>query len=227
MSDHSNNVGLNLYTDSAYDGAFRVNRDSALVTADGHARWYEQSSRGQVYAVFTALTGTVLAAANNAPPGAGSATVLTILNPVGSGVNLEILQGWVFYLSDGVNANPGAGFWAWCGAVAGVSITAAEAGTTKAAIRTDEAVTRVRAWSQAALTGGPAHANIRPFPMTQFSAVPGEIDQRAFVDNVDGAIVVLPGTIITLAPAARGGTNNIAGAGIMYAEVKRLLREAP
>jgi hypothetical protein len=38
------------------------------------------------------------------------------------------------------------------------------------------------------------------------------------VDNVDGAIVVPPGGLLTIAPPA-AGTTHIVGAGIQYAEV--------
>lgn len=208
-------VGPVLRTDSTYEGPFRTSRQSDLVVTDGHSRWYEQTSRGQVFNVFTTLGGTTIVAGNVAPPAAAAATVLSILNPVGSGVNLEIMQGWVFHIS----GTPGAGFWAWCGCNTGVSITAAEAVALKASNLIGQGVTKAKAWSQTALTGGIVQSQVRPFPSAMFAAaLAASTPGQAAVDNVDGAIVVPPGGLLTLAPPATG-TTHIVGAGIQYAEV--------
>lgn len=197
--------------------AFRVNEDGALVTTDGLSRWYEAASRNQVFSVTTALAGAALAAANVAPPAAAAATVLSLLNPVGSGIDLEILQGWVFMVA--ATTAFGAGPWAWCGAAQGTRITAAEATAVKRSTRNAQLLSRVKAWSAATLTGGVAHQLIRPFPFTTFAAVAAATTAQMFgVDNVDGAIVVPPGMMVTLAPAAIG-TGVTAAAGILYAEV--------
>ncbi len=208
-------VGPVLRTDSTYEGPFRTSRQSDLIVSDGHSRWYEQCSRNQIFTAFTALAGTTIVAGNVAPPAAAAATVLSILNPVGSGVNLEILQGWVFHIS----GTPGAGFWAWCATNTGVSITAAEAVAQKGANLIGQGITKAKAWSQTALTGGIVHVNIRPFPTAMFAgALAATTPGQTAVDNVDGAIVVPPGGLLTLAPPA-AGTTHIVGAGIMYAEV--------
>lgn len=223
MPQNEFNAAVVLRTDSAYTGEFRSSRDSSLVSADGHSRWHEQTSRGLVYTVTTAPAGVAIAAGNSAPIAAGSATVLTILNPLGSGVNLEILQGWVFCIS----GQPAAGFWSWCGAPADVSITATEAGALKRPCFVSQSVSRVKAWSGATITGAPVQPVVKPFPMVLPSG--GNIDETVYdvtqVDNVDGMILVPPGCVISLAPAAV--TTATYGAGIMYAEVPRLLRQAP
>lgn len=208
-------VGPVVRADSTYEGAFRTSRQSDLVVCDGHSRWYEQCSRNQIFTAFTALAGTTIVAGNVAPPAAAAATVLSILNPVGSGVNLEILQGWVFHIS----GTPGAGFWAWCACNPGTSITAVEAIAQKGANLIGQGVTKAKAWSQTALTGGVVHATIRPFPTAMFAgALAATTPGQTAVDNVDGAIVVPPGGLLTIAPPA-AGTTHIVGAGIQYAEV--------
>ncbi len=226
MTQNEFSAGVTLRGDESYEGEFRVTRDSALIISDGHARWYEQGSRGQIYSVITTQQGNVLVPDNTAPPAAGAITVLSILNPVGSGVNLEILQGWVAWIA----GTPQPGLWAWCGAVAGMSITAAEAGATKGALRYPSDVPHVKAWSQVALTGGPAHTNVRPFPMTLFNAgiAAGGTSDLLIADSVDGALTVLPGGLITLAPALAitGPPTAAAAAGILFAEVPRSPRSA-
>jgi hypothetical protein len=182
---------------------------------DGHARWYEQASRGQIFSAMTALAGTTIAAGNVKPPAAGAATVLSILNPIGSGVNLEILQGWVFFFS----ASPPGGAWSWCTAQTGVSITAAEAVALKGACLIGQRVTKAMAWSQTALTGSTVHVQARLFPITGTNDPVQEGTAGIVgVDNVDGAITVPPGVLLTLAPPGPG-VNSVVGAGILYAEV--------
>jgi hypothetical protein len=215
-------VGLRLGQDTQYGGELRVSRDGALVISDGHGFLYEAASRGTVYAVSTALTGTTVVADNVAPPAAGVATVLSLLNPVGSGVTLEILRGWVCYLS----GTPGAGCWAWCGATVGTAITAAPAGTAGGNTRNAQVPSRGRTWTQTVLTGAPAHQLVRPFPTASFAApLAATTDGLCVVDNVDGALVVTPGNLITLAPPAVG-TSVVVSVGIMYAEVPRALRDS-
>lgn len=214
-SSNEFNVGPKVQSASTYIDAFRASEDSALVTCDGHGRWYEQGSRGVIYNVVSASA--TIAAGNVAPPAAAAATVLTILNPVGSGVNLEILQGWVTLSSA---TAPPVGAWAWCGATPGTLITAAEANTSKRVNRIGQAVVRVKAWAATTLTGCPAHSIARVFPVTHFAGAAEDATTYnvVMVDNVDGALVVPPGSVITLAPASQG-TAAVAIAAIQYAEV--------
>lgn len=211
-------VGMVPQTDSTYSGGFRANEDSALVTCDGRGRFAELGVRNQAFSVTTALTGTTVVAGNVAPPAAGAATILTILNPIGSGINLEIMQGWLRLISATTTA---AGFWAWCSAIAGPSITAAEAVALKRPGVIGQMPAAFKAWSQTALTGGPDHAITRPFPVNRVAAaIAASSWGLDAVDNVDGALVIEPGGILTLAPAAVG-TAVVVGAGIVLAQVPR------
>lgn len=208
-------VGPIVRADSSYEGPFRASRQGDLIVCDGHGRFYELASRNQMFCAFTANAGTTIVAGNVAPPAAAAATVLSILNPIGSGVNLEILQGWVMHIS----GTPGAGLWSWSATNTGVSITAAEAVAQKGALLIGQGVTKAKAWSQTALTGGIVHVNIRPFPSAMFAgAIAATTPGQTAVDNVDGAIVVVPGGLLTLAPPA-AGTTHIVCAGIQYAEI--------
>jgi uncharacterized protein (UPF0548 family) len=205
-------IGLTPRADSTYEDTFRVSETGALVVTDGRSRFSEPTTRNQVFSVTTALAGTTVVAANVAPPAAGAATVLSILNPLGSGVNLAIVQGYVRTISA---TTGGAGAWAWCGAIANTAITAAEATALKRAAVVGQGVAAFKAWSQAALTGGPVHKLVRPFPLARVAAAAAATSWSLdAVDNVDGALVVGPGGLLTLAPAAVG-TSVVVGAGVV------------
>lgn len=214
-------VGPTVRQASSYIDTFRANEDGALVACEGHSRWYEQAARGQVFAVTTALTGTTLVANNccnettQLGPTAGVATLLTLLNPPGSDFNLEILQGQVAYINA---AGQFPSFWMWCGQTPR-NITATE-NANKRAMFVGQGVTRAKAWTQTALTGGAAHRLVRPFAFSVATTTAAIGDPNVHVDNVDGALVVPPGAAVTIAPgAANPGTTWVIGAEIQYAEV--------
>lgn len=193
----------------------RQAKDGGLVVSQSHGKFYEQASRGTVFAVSGALTGTTIAAGHVAPPAAAAATTLSLLNPLGSGVNFEILRGSISHVS----GTPGAGAFAWCSAYQGNVITAGEATAIKRAQYLSKSGGKAMAWSATALTGGAVHEITRVFPASKFA---GAIDVASSnlteVDDVDGALVVPPGWMITLAPPA-AGTSHVVVAQIVYAEV--------
>jgi hypothetical protein len=67
----------------------RGTQDSALVTADGHGRYGEMGARGFVFSGGTGAAGTTIVAANNTPVAAAAASILSLYNPIGSGVDCE------------------------------------------------------------------------------------------------------------------------------------------
>lgn len=209
-------VGPIIGADGRGAGRFRQGRDGGLVTADAHGRLYEQTSRGKVFSVQTALTGTTIVAGNVAPPAAAAATVLTLSNPVGSGVNLEILLGFLLHIS----GTPGAGGWTWCTANAvGTTVITAAVNATPQPMLTSGGNSVASAWTQTALTAGPLHKAARLLPSAQFAgAIAATTPGQSVVDIVDGGLVIAPGWIVTLAPPATG-TTHVVVAGIVYAEV--------
>ncbi len=201
---------------NTYEGEFRASEDSALITVDGHARFYEQGSRKLIYTVTTAITGLALNSTMNAPQGTGNC-FLAILNPLGSGVNLEILRGWIG-ITLGTITLP-VGPWCWCGAYQAGIVTSAGATAVARSTFVSQNLPRARYYSAAALTTGRAFFNVRPFSACTFAAaLAATTADKIFVDNVDGALVVPPGCAIALSPATAGSTAAAAG-GIQYAEV--------
>lgn len=219
-------IGPVVRSNVGFHGPLRSNEDSALVNCDGHSRWYELASRGQLFSATTAYTGTTVVAGNccdetpgaERGPAAGAATLLSILNPVGSGVNLEILQGWICDVS--ASGGPFPGVWFWCGQLPGVRITANEATAIKGTQLVGQAITRARAYSQVALTGGIVHKLIKPFRKSLDNNGFFAPDQYIVTDNVDGCLVVPEGGVMTLAPGNQNpGTNWRLALSMMYAEI--------
>src|SRR5258706_15466591 len=107
------------------DGAeveVRQNRSGALVTVDAHGRFFEPASRGLIFSGGTAVAGTTVVAGNVAPPAAAAATVISVYNPLGSGVTVEILRAFLQHVS----GTPGAGAWMWCVAYGTTPVSAAQ-----------------------------------------------------------------------------------------------------
>lgn len=175
------------------------------------------AQQGKVFTVSGAQAGTTIAAGHVAPPAAGAATLLSILNPADSGVNLEIISASLGHIS----GTPGAGTFTYCHAKQDASVTAAEAVAIKRCLRTSQTATIASAWSATTLTGGVVHQVLAHFPSAPFAgALAATAEGTAFsqVHDVDGMIIVQPGWMLTLAPAATG-TTHIVACSITYAEV--------
>src|ERR1041384_3537743 len=83
----------------------RQSRTGDLVVCHGHGRFYEPSSRGSMFAVSTVNTGTTVVTANASPVGAAAASLLSLYNPTGSGINAVVLRTIIGTIS----GTPGAG----------------------------------------------------------------------------------------------------------------------
>lgn len=210
-------VGPRYVTDGA-ETEVRLTRSGGVVTADGHARFFEPASRGLVFAGGTALAGTTIVAGNVAPPAAAAATVLSVYNPVGSGVTVEILRAFLQHVS----GTPGAGAWAWCVSFGSTAVTAVQnnfnvTGATGQQSNGNGAP-RAKIFTQTALTGGSAQLNYRTI-MNQFAgALAATTPNLSWIDPTDGEIVLPPGSIATLAPPA-AGTTHIVAASIVWLEI--------
>jgi hypothetical protein len=207
-------VGPRLVADGS-NTEIRQIRDGGLGVADSHSRYAELASRGQVFSVFTpALAGSTIVAANSAPPAAAAAVLLAILNPLGSGVNLEILRSFVNHIS----GTPAAGPWAYCATVANGAITAATNATSTNHFN-PQATSKAKAWSQTALTGGPVFTMVRLVPTIQFAgAIAATTPNQAVTEEVAGDIIVPPGIALCLAPPG-AGTTHIVTVGLTWAEI--------
>lgn len=217
-------IGPIVSGDGQTSDRLRAGNNRELIVSDLRGRFAEAAARGILFDAMTALAGTTIVAGNVAPPAAAAATVLSVYNPEGSGVDLEILIGWLMHIS----GTPGAGAWAWCGgrAIGGTAITAAQnnGGTAAAGpfgTRIPSGASKAKVFTQTALTGGPLHAVTRPFPSAQFAgAIAATTPNQVVIDDVAGSIIVQPGGVVSLAPPA-AGTTHIVAAGMLWQENAR------
>jgi hypothetical protein len=175
------------------------------------------SQQGKVFQVSGAQAGTTIAAGHVAPPAAGAATLLSILNPLESKVDLEVIQASIGHIS----GTPGAGTFTYCMAYQGEAVTAAEAVAVKRCLRLSSKTTVAKAWSATTLTGSVVHLVNSHFPSAPFAgAIAATTEATGFsqVHDVDGAIIIPPGWMLTIAPAATG-TTHIVAVSITFAEV--------
>jgi hypothetical protein len=175
------------------------------------------AQQGKVFTASGAQAGTTIAAGHVAPPAAGAATLLSLLNPLESNVDLEIIEAAIGHIS----GTPGAGTFTYCMAYQAESITAAEAVAVKRCSRLAGSSTIAKAWSATTLTGSVVHLVNSHFPSAPFAgALAATSESTAFsqVHDVDGRIIIPPGWMLTLAPAATG-TSHVVAVSITYAEV--------
>jgi hypothetical protein len=182
----------------------RQDRRAALVTTYGHGNCYEAAANKRMFTVATASVGVSVVVGNVAPPAAGAATLLSIYNPTGSGVNAVIHRGMVQTIS----GTPGVGAFQWCVSW-GKRITQVE--STVAVPRCNfvgGARSQCIGFSTQALTSGLVHVNLRPLGVATFAAVAAATTAGLVAtDFVNGEIVIPPDAVLTLAPAATGTTH--------------------
>ncbi len=206
-------VGPFAQSDGTGQPKFRQGKDGRLIVNVDNG---EEASRGKVFSLHTIVTGVTIAAGHVSPPAAAAATTLTLSNPVGSGVNLEILRGTLAHLT----GTPGTGVWSWCGAIAtGTTVITATVNATPVSQKMDGAVSVAVGYAATALTAGPLHILKRHFNSSVFAGAIGATSQNlTAIDEVNGQLILPPGSIITLAPPLVG-TTHVVAASILFREV--------
>lgn len=129
-----------------------------------------------------------------------TAVPFTVYNPSGSGVNAVLLAGGIGYVSGTL----GAGFQSW-----GVNIDKSAALPTGTAIVTvnallGEGIGKCRAFETVTLPVAPTL--VRVFCTLDASLATSVVGPWNVTDWVDGAIVVTPGTAVSIAGASAAGT---------------------
>jgi hypothetical protein len=191
----------------------RQSRLGSLVVQQAHGHLYEPVSRGGVFTITTALAGTTIVAANAAPPAAAAATILSLYNPIGSGMNAIIVKTVV----GNVSGTPGAGGFAYC--VSWNNRLTVNGNATPRCNLIGGKIPVCSGFTQTALTGGLVHVNLRIIGHASFAgAIAATTPNLYFTDYVNGEIVVPPGGLFTIANAATG-TTHVVNAAISWEEV--------
>jgi hypothetical protein len=180
-----------------------------LVVTELHGKWYTEAYRGHVFSASTAIAGSAVGTATST-----NLTSLTLWNPLGSGVNLELISvdvnvlatigigGLALSYATGIGANAGTG-------APVISLTAvtpinANIGATQTSL--------AKAASALSLTTAPVLFTNLGISTQSSTAGTGAYLTRI---DVDGKIVVAPGSAITLV----AGAATTAAASFFWAEI--------
>ena len=94
---------------AALDGTqtnLRQGRTGEIILSQAHGRYYEQTSRGQMFTLTLSATTSSIAAGNLLNAAAAASTNFAIWNPIGSGFNLSITKVMVGLISGTLATGP-------------------------------------------------------------------------------------------------------------------------
>lgn len=200
-------AGENFVGDGAKD-ATRIGRDGCGITSEGRGHFAELGYRAQIFSGQTANAGTTVVAANVTPVNGAVASILSLYNPLNSGVNAELIKTIVHTIS----GTPGAGALVYNIAFL-QNITAGNnsnngTGTTPSnSLACGIRGGKCRIFTQLTLAGAVgAERLLRPIGGVFAGVVAGNTYGNNIVDYPDGDIVLPPGGLLTIAAPAIGTT---------------------
>lgn len=219
------NAGPQIISDGA-SGVIRIGKSADVIVSELHGRFYEQCSRGNLYSGgIAALTSISNATFTTGTLGATCTPIIGLWNPIGSGVDMVVLQASLGITLTAATATGGAPF-VWAAGFSSVLLTL---GTTPYNRKTGQAAGSVgKDMAGVALTG------LTPNLVARFgSALGGGISgnfsfvgtavgdfttQQAAVENFDGSLIVKPGGVLALL-ATTTPVAHSAVSGILWEEV--------
>lgn len=184
----------------------RLEVDRSLATMPAHPDYYDTVMRGMVFSAGTAAAGVA--------PGTtiGTTAAFTLYNPIGSGVNLIVLQTTLSFISGTlgagtvhyvVNNNPAAA------AVTGTAIVPVNN-------LLGGVVSQARAFTTATLPASPTI--LRPFMSLTAFTTSTAVQIYQCLEDVRGSIIVTPGCALSLEATAAAGTSPLVCFGMTWEE---------
>lgn len=197
----------------------RSSRVGAVVTGDGQGRYYEQTSRGNVFSLCLTTTSSTIAAGNINAAASGASTQFALWNPLGSGKNLSLLKFAICPIS---GTAPAAGcFHSYSATAPTIATSVVNAiccnNPGMAAASVARALTSA---AGAALTGSTALALIRHANLYLAAGAMGTTGGfgTPIVEDIDGGIVIPPG-ICWVPTWIAAGTTFLNGYSITWEEI--------
>jgi hypothetical protein len=179
------------------------------VVQQAHGKYYEATHRGKCFAGMTAVAG--VSVANLAQ---GTTGPITLANPAGSGKRLSILRANMGYVSGtmpagnltySVNTNPAAA------AVTGTAITPVCLDIGSGIGPT------AKLFTTSTLPAAPTP--IRNFANLDANLATSTNNPYNIVDDVDGSIVLEPGTSLTISGTTAAGSSPLVAFGLEWEEI--------
>ncbi len=205
---------------SGVQAPLRTNIEGALMVAQAQGKFHESALAGRIYTLIMSATTTNISAGNILGAAAAASTQFALWNPAGSGVNLSLLK---FSLNITSGTSPISGLWHSVASIA-PTITPALAvtsyvGNHNAGISTYAGkagyLTHV---TGSALTGGGATRGIRLMGLNITAGTYANLGGVAFMDLIDGDIVLPPNSLWVPSWAAQG-TTMVGGYSITWEEI--------
>jgi len=227
MPTNQINVGPQNQLDGAQGVIARGGRQGEQVFSELHGRLWEATRSGSVFhAGLTTLTSISNATFTTATTGATATPITGLWNPVGSGVNLEVLQA---QLSAVITAatNTGCGGFVWMVSTGNSAITTGSLTWNARTLTQSGSITKNM--SGVALTGMTGTlASMRGSALNggsgaNFSFVGTAVGQATFppsssVENFDGSLLIPPGGVLALMATGTAVAHS-AVAGLTWIEV--------
>jgi len=227
MPTNQINVGPQNQLDGAQGIIARGGRQGEQVFSELHGRLWEATRSGSVFhSGLTTLTSINNATFTTATPGATGTPIVGVWNPVGSGVNLEIVQATLTAVVTAAT-NTGAGGFVWMVSTGNSAITTGSAPWNARTLTQSGSLTKNV--SGVALTGLTTNlATIRGSALNggsgaNFSFVGTAVGQVTFppsasVENFDGSLLIPPGGVLALMATSTPVAHS-AVAGLVWIEV--------
>ncbi len=197
-------VGEVVTADGSQSQPLRQGRLNEVIMSELRGKYAEAAARGRVFNLVLAATTTGVAAGNINGAAAAASTQFALWNPVGSGVNVELVK---FYL--GLISGTPAGGPTFHSYVQGTpNNNVGTKGTSSLLGSTASRALGVASAAGTALTGSPsALITLRPTPFNYFAAaLAAGANIEIAMEEVNGDIVLAPGTLWVPTFAAAGTT---------------------
>ncbi len=189
----------------------RMGKTGEMIIGDVHGEHFEATGRGNVFTGATATAGAAVA----------SLTISTtcahlLYNPIGSGVNLSMIQASAWYVSGTVGA--GVLLYTTNSGVAAIAPTAGTAITSRSALISG-GNTAPKGICQTLSTSVPSMVTLRPF--ATLLAYAGAAIGAAFPlkDQLNGEFVIPPGFFFGIHGITALGTSPVMGFSFTWEEV--------
>lgn len=183
----------------------RTDKTGALVVADGHSRFQEAALRGTLFSAGMTTTSISNATFTTGTLGNTCTPIIGLWNPVGTGKNLVVLQVRVQLIANAVTTFTGPGALMWATSVSQSAISTGITPLNRLSLAASGSV--AKGYANTALTGLSGSlvvqeaAGLFSFSNNFSNALTAAGQATAGgggIDNVDGAIILVPGSVLAL-----------------------------
>lgn len=207
---------------------FRADITGAQIVSDAHGRFTEAALRGSLFSAGMTTTSISNATFTTATLGATGTPIIGLWNPLNSGKNLIVLQARVQLIANAVTTFTGPGALMWCTSVNQSAISTGITPLNRFSLVASGSI--AKGFANTALTGLSGNLTIQEASgLISFSnnfsnaltaagqATPG----GGGIDHIDGAIVLVPGSVLALLGTTTPSSVSAASS-IMWEEVPQL-----